>query len=672
MKSIAFENKMLFSFDEIHGNIEKIEGNDFFIEFTKSIWEIETLKDGSNQLMYIEDMDTFDYAVGQDGIDLAWASSAMNVKVHVCFKGRRTGWDIEAEVKADGTFINKVNFPVFGSIQRLSEADDCLLLPWQNGWIIRDPVNTLLKHDGDIHFAVGRGNRKYENEYPAQYSYQFSAYYSKDDFGYYFATEDSEVYIKTVGYYQEDDGFTYKLINYPENMGQVKNYTMPYTFILEFFKGDWQEAAGIYRKWAVKQKWCKEKLEDKSLAPNLLNTDLWMINHTEYEYGTKTDEYYGTALSMKEKLGCNIALHWYGWNKGQHDIDYPEYISRELKTQKWPEKLKSWNKRFTENDIVKIPYVNARLWDVNTDSWTDENAHNAALKNEKQEIYEEPWKNNNLRPMCPATPLWENKVNDFCREYINALGFDGLYIDQIASYNATLCFDKSHPHPIGGGDWWNTSYHKMMNSLRKAIGEGKILTTESCCETYIDVFDLFLILDTNLFNWGFPEIVGVENCDAVPLFSIIYGDFALSYGSICKFDDSFKMFEFKFIRNMLWGILPTIEGAKHSHTKEDKFKEHMDLLRKAIDFYKENKKIFLYGRLVKIIDIDSDKLRAEYGSKEDKGQKTIPKVIAALWKNEAKEQIYLIYNFGGTQEEIKLDGKSIIIAPGVLYNERLM
>ena len=609
MSNIEIKKDMVkLNFDKFSGNLKEIVYKDNVMKFSKSIWNIETGNGDTNREYQIADMSEFTYTSNESALEFIWSNENMRVAVNISASDGGFKWNITAETLAAGEYIKKVVFPVLGGIKQFEKAEnsDYLLIPWQNGSLVKNPVETLLNEKTEMPFYYGRGKEKYENDYPSQYSFQFAAYYTTEDYGYYFATEDPDVYFKTMGFYKnsDNDNFDFAITNYPEHIGETRHYTVPYCFVLDFFEGDWQTPANKYRKWATEQKWCKGLLRNKDLPDNLQKTDLWVINYGDYEFGAKINEFYGMALKLKEKLGFDIALHWYGWNKGEFDVDYPEYISEEQKAAGLREELKEYNGKFTENGVVKIPYINARLWDIYTKSWEEENARDSALKNENMELYEEPWKNNTLRPMCPATALWSKKLTGFCSDYIMNLGFDGLYMDQVASFNSALCFDKTHGHPVGGGRWWNDSYHKIMGDLRDIVGDDKVLTTESCCETYIDTFDLFLVMDTDLFSWGFNSVLGHENCQPVPMFNMIYGDYALSYGAACSFKDELKLFEYRLIRNLLWGVLPTLSivGVTADSLENGSADGYLNVLDKALRFYKNNKDLFLCGRLVRTLE----------------------------------------------------------------------
>lgn len=653
-------NGIQLKFDNVNGKLMKVIYREFIINMVSPVWRIEIKNSGKVNIVTIDDQMSFYHKITGNSLILSWKNDAYKVKVTINEDYSKITWGIDVNSLIKDNCISKVIFPVIGNIKTISHdgEEDYLILPWQNGWLIRNPINTFLNKENAIPFWAGRGGSKYENEYPAQYSYQFTAYYSPHKYGFYFCTEDGDAYIKTMGYYSRSGNcFDFMVTNYPENMGSTTEYHMPYKFTFRMFKGDWQTAAAMYREWAIMQQWCPSRLIDRNLPKNLIKADLWCINHTNYNLGTRTQEYFDTSMEMKEKLHCNLALHWYGWNMGEHDLNYPEYISQDL--EGWTEQLTIWNDEFSSRGIVKISYVNARLWDAKTRSWTNENAEAGAIKNEKYQIPDESWNPKALlKPMCPSTSLWKGKVKDFGSSFINEYKFDGLYIDQVASYNATLCFDSSHPHPAGGGKWWNASYHEMVTGLRNRVGEEKILTSESCCESYIDLFDLFLILDTNLQKYFlFTEY---DYCESIPLFNMIYGDYALSYGSICRFSDTLEEFEFNFMRNLLWGILPTVEGVDMDQLNNGSSSEYLDILKKGVDFFKENKELILYGRLTEIPQYSCKLMSINWIGMGKNISKEFPCIYATIWKN-VDNQIYcLAYNFNKCNEDINI--KNIPIA----------
>jgi len=658
---IIFEKgKNPLLFDEKSGYLNGIEYNGKTISLCSKLWEIET-NDGA---LEIKDMTSFRTQAYSDMLKLFWENEKALVTVTLrAGDDGKIYWNINADLYGTNS-VGKVRFPIFEGLG--FDNDNYLLVGYQSGTLLKNPVDAFLSKGKQIPFWMGRGKGSYENDYPAGLSYQYTTFYSPSDFGYYFATEDENANIKTFSwaYNEEKCGIDFSIINYPENMGKASSYCMPYEFVLKLFAGDWQDATKLYRNWAIKQKWCKEKLSEKYLPEKLVKTDLWRVNHTNGKLGIRTEEYFNTSLMLRDYLDCNLALHWYGWNLNhEHDWDTPDYFNDEIRKIGWPEKLIEWNKRFSDEGIIKIPYTNARLWEKTTKSWEDFNITAAAIKGDDGEISNEPWTpQQHLVTICPTCAVWQNKVVDMCREYVLDEGFDGVYLDQVASFNAMLCFDESHPHPRGGGSWWNDSYHAMMKNVKALIGKDRIMTTESCCESYIDVFDLFLVLDTCFQHTAFNAVTHSGISVAVPLFSMIYGDYALSYGSICCFPDNLDRFEFNYIRNILWGMIPSIEAGELSELENQK--DFLAAIKRGTDFFKANKDDILYGRLVEIPQYSCDTYDITWQGTSEVNPpevyeftQSVPEICAVIWLDAQNNKKLYAYNYSDKKSVMKLGGK---------------
>lgn len=655
MESIVFgDNSVQLCFNSEKGFLEEVHYGSKAVRLHSRLWSIQT----KNGEIGIKNMSGFRFEKYADNLKLYWQSNAAAVMVTVQYGvDGKLRMNIRAEV-VDST-ISQVKFPVLEGLT--FENDNYLLITWQNGHLVKNPVDSLLCKDREVPFWIGKGKGSFSNEYPAAMSFQYAAFYSQCDFGYYFATEDPGAYIKTYTfrYNQKLHAMDYMVTNYPENMGRTSSYCMPYDFVLKLFEGDWQDATQIYRKWATAQKWCAHKLSQRKLPENLVKTDLWRINHMNYALGTRTQEYLDTAKKLQDSLNCSLAQHWYGWNMSKHDLDYPEYIKNEKKAEGWPGELRRWNRKFDDAGIVKIPYINARLWEKTTASWETENAYASAVKDEAGELPVEPWNGYQLKPMCPATAMWQNKVAALCREYVLDGGFDGVYLDQVASFNATLCFDESHPHPRGGGTWWNDAYHSLLRGVRDILGDSRIMTSESCCETYIDVFDMFLVLDTCFQHTGINRLTEGAAAVSVPLLSMIYGDYALSYGSICRFCDRTDRFEYNLMRNLIWGILPCVEGGDAAELEDPSAADKLAVLKRAVDFYKIHKEVFLYGRLCGIPKGKcSDTCQIDWViAGKTEYTDIFPAICAGIWETREGKKLLFAYNYSKKESILDWCGK---------------
>lgn len=256
-------------------------------------------------------MEDFSYACTPRILKLHWRGKGILVTVQLISAEETVRWRIFVEM-ADKTPLEQVQFPILEGLT--FNQEEYLLLPYQNGTLLKNPVENLFQKRVEVPFWLGRGRGAYINEYPAGFSYQFIACYSGENNGLYFATEDGEAYIKTFACQLSDGGkgWDYIVTNYPENIGSATVYAMPYDFVLEVFRGNWGTAGQRYRRWAVRQKWCKQPLSERSLPAAVTDVDLWRINHTNYALGTRTQEYFDTSVQLAKQLNCTLGLHWYG------------------------------------------------------------------------------------------------------------------------------------------------------------------------------------------------------------------------------------------------------------------------------------------------------------------------------------------------------------------------
>lgn len=633
----------VINLDAERGIISKISNENQSIEFKRLAWEIE-LADKS--VITLDTSLEFSYKC-TDKLSMLWQGSGVAVEMTFFVADNLLKSNIS--VKSDDIAINRVYYPIYEGVKKLS--DDELLLPWQNGLSIKDPLKNLVAPNKKPEFWMGRGGGYYENDYPAQYSYQLFAYYQASGKGYYMSTDDGEAYIKSMGIYPgaEEQRIDFRFINYPENMGITRSYNQPYNYVFAFLSNGWREAVKLYKEWAKGQKWYLP-IKERKLSKELEKIDFVRINHEHYRVGTDDKEYFETTKLIKERLDCNPLVHWYGWNKApKHGDWYPEMA--DWSSSEWHSGLLQRNEELDKIGVKKIPYVNVHLWDKKLKSFNEECAADTLVVAESKRIEDEPWTaDKSLYAVCHATEKMQKKAVDLFRHIVEEDGFDGIYIDQVASFNATLCFGENHGHPIGGGNWWANEYDKMIGGFRANMPKDKILTTESCCECYHNLFDMFLILDTSIKASGFPGLCGINNVNVLPLFKLIYGESAIAYGTSCQFENGDGQFEFNYIRSILYGMIPTVEGVETQH-ENDEFK--WSVLKRGVDFFKKNREVLLCGELSDYIAFNNERTILVDGV-----EMLCPEVVAVVYNYNGKQYIFA-YNYTDDDKFISVERKNI-------------
>ncbi len=67
--------------------------------------------------------------------------------------------------------------------------------------------------------------------------------------------------------------------------------------------------------------------------------------------------------------------------------------------------------------------------------------------------------------MCIGTKFWRDHYSSLCDSVVNIYETNGgVYMDQTCL--SVMCYDKSHNHDIGGGNYWVENSGKLINQIR--------------------------------------------------------------------------------------------------------------------------------------------------------------------------------------------------------------
>lgn len=305
----------------------------------------------------------------------------------------------------------------------------------------------------------------------------------------------------------------------------------------------WYEAAMHYREWVSNNAvWWPEIDEN-----GRVDTPQWF---KELNVWTKTENWNGETpadttrlvLGFQEYMDMPVGNHWYRWHDCLMDGDFPEYFPAK---DGFAEAVKIQQ----ENNIYVMPYQNALLWESTTDSFKNENAESAACKKPNGEMYLGAWNvaTGKLASMCSFTELWQDKVAEFTMKLFNDYDVMGGYQDMVGLWPIQACYDESHGHTVGGGNYWvggyQTLYEKLRAQLREEKGDDRILTTEGTADAYTSCFDAQLAY---VFSYG----GGLEKVPAVH--AVLAGATQLM-GRYYSLGESDLIWRQKNARSFVWG-----------------------------------------------------------------------------------------------------------------------
>ena len=315
------------------------------------------------------------------------------------------------------------------------------------------------------------------------------------------------------------------------DMGKAGNpFVVPGEAVWQLLRGDWYDAALLYRAWVRRNAGWYPRLTAEGRA----DTPLWMRELCVWAVGggepwipssVPPEKRLVQIKEFAKTLGPSVGLHWYGWHQIPFDNDYPHFFPAKKGFKEAVADLQS-------SGVMVMPYINGRLWDTRDRGLEDYQfsrvALPAAVKDENGKPVQEQYgsKESDQTPvrfavMCPATHLWQNQIRDVTLRLFSECDVKGVYIDQIAAASARLCFDSTHHHALGGGHWWADGYRQMLEAIHAAKPADRILTTECNAEAFVRWFDGYLT-----WHWqqdgqvaAFPAVYG----GALQMFGRFYG-----------------------------------------------------------------------------------------------------------------------------------------------------
>ena len=620
-----------------------------------SLWEIE-LKHASNRFVTIDNNvecnRTYNIEKSADGSNLTlhmyWKDISLDteekvVNVHATVRLNKSSlsyWQINVENKSKQFGTWEITYPSIKGLRASEDEDVQLAYPDFHGGLLKNPVKRISEMFNPAPPQL--------MEYPSAHcTMQFSTLFERrNNNGLYLATHDSEANVKKFGYDVDEKGrsLKYRLRNYPEGMGVPGSgsiYKMPYEIVIGVYEGDWITASKIYRDWAINQKWCsKGNLSQRKDIPGwYLNTPIWFA-------GLLTDK----MIPLAKYLDVPTAFHWYNWWEIPKDgiaID-PDYLDYIPDKELFSKEIKN----LSSAGIKIMPYINSRIWAINTKSWKNEYPDRSAvqvpfnlIKIQREipqwrtsawqdlTIHMDHWGGGQQAVMCPYTKVWQNKQSEIITRLVSDYGVDGVYMDQVASFRPAYCFDSTHGHPIGGGSHWVEGNRKMVEICKENASKKNpeiILTTEDFAEPYIDVFDG--LLACNASNIA-PYLI--------PMFNYVYSGYCLTFGRYTSqyYDKSeggsiFSTglpFMMRNAQMFLWGeqmgwFDPNILSLESPEAK------YLKALCKALD-KEEVKKFLIFGEMLCPPKLEGDNpiLSAAWNANQNT---EMPAVSHSAWKAE--------------------------------------
>lgn len=546
-----------------------------FVAEASPLWQLDRY-DHSARSIFPADAGRFSWRKlrpPRRGIELTWSdfkipdARAFRVVATVSLQGDSalSDWRIVLE-GLGGLQVEQIRFPRVENIPAL--ANEELVIPRWMGALARSPRSVL--------YDTAGAPRRLQLDYPGAMSLQMLALYSRDGPGFYAATDDTLAYRKSFALWGMPEGRRgFELIHQVDDPQISRPTWSPrYAVVLGSFRGDWMSAAERYRAWGTRQRWARESRLRRGLVPKwLIDTGMWVWNRG------RSQAVLPHALALQNKLELPVSVFWHWWHHGPYDTSFPDYLPPR-------EGAESFSGAVADADragIHAMVYMNQRLWCTGQPSWGPRAAA-AAVKERDGKIRTEVYNIFDPKPcatMDVTQPYWRDTYAAIADTVLDQYGVHGIYMDQAVL--SLVCWDPSHGHPLGGGNYWMGGFRKLAAQIRRDAQPGKriLLAGEGAGEAWLPELDLMLTLQVSQERYSAPG----SGWEPIPLFQAVYHAYGLTYGSYSSlvlppYDelwpaatapaDTLSLFDTRFsrqfyleqARSFAWGLQPTIANFR--------------------------------------------------------------------------------------------------------------
>jgi len=498
-----------------------------------------------------------------------------------------------------GTKLKEVNFPALKLKPNIGKepTDDFVFLPIGDGIeISRDSLRKV--------------RRQKQFSYPGNASMQFLSFYDSKN-GLCMMMKDTRGYKKALGYSQGSRPQKHMaLFIAVKNPLDLKGKYKAAPVELFSSLASWENAARLYRPWALQQKWSQGSKKNQKHLPWLNKTDLllewnalpmgsgvWQVRPKDVSKYVKDMK---SAIGSRKAIVCIRNFEKYG-----------AYIMPDCEPFQAP--LADVCKQVHRVGDRTYAMAGALIWCLKrkgyegwaytTSSYNGEQyckdlggaddaaiTKNGTIKFQKQG--KSTWKADSFH-VCVGTKRAQWWMEHFAAELAKK-GIDVLEWDQMHGGHAQECWSKKHGHPLGEGKWQSEAVHELFRLSREAgkkVNKNFALATEHICEFYMDVVDTYVFRPSHFSGW--PAIG--QGSRMVPAFSFVYHSVApgmiIDYWIPPNFSPQDKSPEVvEFLRKRGWDISKSEAG-------EDMLYRKKTLELKDIQKYRVKKMVnFLCGR----------------------------------------------------------------------------
>ena len=399
--------------------------------------------------------------------------------------------------------------------------------------------------------------------YPAQTFAQFLAWYNTDGAGLYVACEDTAGNIKRLDIVRREPGIRLGIAHVGDWPTDGER-ELEYEVVLRSFHGDWYDAADIYRKWSLTQKWATPLTKRTDIPKWLLDSPphitIRLQGYVDDGPTPAIEEFlpYEKCVPLLEniarRVGAPLVAVLMSWERGGPWV-YPDCFP----PVGGDESLSRFTALARERGWHVGSFCNGTRWitwhsgnDYDGRAYFDEHeGEKGVCRTAKGERWKADWSWRRSYTCCMAQDLTKEIAADFVKRLIG-WGMESIqFFDQNVHAATFPCFAHDHGHPPAPGKWMAKAMEEMIGAFRQLAAEageaGVIQSVECPCNEYC--LPLFQQSDVRVS----PPTSGQR--DYIPLYHYLFHECMIMHGMMSTGGEPYAL-PIRNAWNCVWGEIP--------------------------------------------------------------------------------------------------------------------
>lgn len=574
-----------------------------------------------------------------------------------------------------GYAIEWVDFPK-ASLKPLKKngGDAKILLPYNEGAIIDD----IEMRCGDFgHVEATYPSHGVYTVFPNMLFSQFMAYIQSEG-GVYLGSHDKVRGLKQIDFYAESDGVTLQNKVFC-GVNDGESYSQKFPIVFKPFKGEWQDAADIYREFFLKNKpKGLKKIVNNPLIPEWYKDSPLVIAypvrgvHDMDEMKPNALFPYDNALPFIDEIAEQtdsrllvLLMHWEGTAPWAPPYVWPPFGGEEI--------FKSFADNLHARKHLLGVYCSGFGYTLQSNlikeynrekEYKEQNLESGmcSAPNGKVEISAICTGQRKGYDICPASETGKKILNEAYKPLFESDVDYVQILDQNHGGGQYLCYSKEHGHPAMPGAWMTTNMQKFLGGWQK-MAKGKLFGCES---SSAEPFMPYLLFSDNRFELNY--IIG----EPVPLYSYLYHEYLRNFmgNQVCTglykdVDNLRYRIAYSYLCGDCMTVTLTPDGrlfhawGYHEFDNLPNKELAFTMIKNYAKCYRESAKDYLFaGKMIKPLEYEcNDEVTYRHSNGSDF---VVKSVLSTAWKyGDKKAQIFA--NHTDKDVKIKFRGKQITV-----------